>query len=158
NNIYNQFNFTGLTSGQIWASLAANQTVASNKVKSFLCPAAPDGSSATWAGIAVDYGTAGTDFTPNLASYGNTHLGIGGATAAALGKTNYLPCMGDWRYGQGYNGAFYYNRPQKIVTITDGSSNTFMFGEFCGGSFGSGSPRSYFMSWMVNGDFTAFGV
>jgi len=161
--IYDQMAIDGIPSTVYWVTTAPYQgqilTPAKNSIKTLQCPSAPyDRQSATGAAIGVYYGTIGLDWTPNNTSFANTHLGFGGATAAALGKTNYLGVAGDWRYGNGYNGVFYYGAKLAINRITDGSSNTFMFGETCGGKFLSTTTPSYFFSYTCSALFTAFGV
>jgi prepilin-type N-terminal cleavage/methylation domain-containing protein len=156
-NVYRQLNLN-MAATDLWWNVTPNRTVAQASIKPLLCPSSPvDPSAATWAGIGIFYGTNGTDYTPN-SSWSNTHLGFGSPTAGLLGKTNYLGVAGDWRYGFGYRGAFYYNSKNKISTLTDGSSNTLLFGEICGGRFGSGSTPTYEYSWMCGALFTAFGV
>lgn len=57
--------------------------------------------------------------------------------ARAMGKTNYLPCAGalgnspDTYWGQ-FVGVFYNNSEVSFGGIPDGSSNTFLFGEYMG--------------------------
>jgi prepilin-type N-terminal cleavage/methylation domain-containing protein/prepilin-type processing-associated H-X9-DG protein len=148
-----------ITNNYWWAN-GGNVTAVQNQIKGLRCPSAPmDGSSAQWACLLIAYGSAGVDYT-SLWTGGNNHVGTTGypCSPAAIGKTNYLGVAGDWRYGSGYNGAFYYNRPTKIENISDGSSNTFMFGEIAGGNFGATGQNSYFASWICTPLFTAFGV
>ncbi len=128
-----------------------------NQIKTLKCPSAQDGSSATWACVLIAYGTGGTDFTSFWGSP-NYHVGFSGTTAAALGKTNYLGVAGDWRFGNGYWGTFYYNRALPLVKIADGTSNTFMFGEIAGGNFGATGQNSYYVAWTSTALYTAFGV
>jgi prepilin-type N-terminal cleavage/methylation domain-containing protein len=152
-NLYKQLNINVTPH---WFSDTATRTASQAKIKTLQCPSAPDGSNATWAGIGIFYGTPGVDHA-NL-GWSGTHLGIGGAAAATFGKTNYLPVAGDWRYGDGYQGMFYYNARRAINQVSDGSSNTFMFGEICGGKFGATSTATYFYTYHCGALFTAFGV
>jgi len=155
-NIGNQLT-AGITSTTTYWFNVTGTGPANNKIKTLQCPAAPsDGSNATWAAVLIAYGTPGVDFTPLWGSP-NFHVGFTGTTAANIGKTNYLGVAGDWRYGSGYYGAFYYNRTMKIGNISDGSSNTFLFGEVCGGNFGA-PGGTYYSAWTVTPLFTAFGV
>jgi prepilin-type N-terminal cleavage/methylation domain-containing protein len=147
-----------------WATNAPYQgqilTPAKNSIKTLQCPSAPyDRQSATSAGIGVYYGTSGLDFSPQIPSaYYNRHLGFGAPTAGQMGKTNYVGVAGDWRYGAGYNGVFYYGGKLAIGRIQDGSSNTFMFGETCGGMFVTTTTPTWFFSYTTSALFTAFGV
>jgi prepilin-type processing-associated H-X9-DG protein len=54
---------------------------------------------------------------------------------------------------------FYWAQKLAVSQITDGSSNTFLFGETHVGKFGSTTPNDYYSySWGTTGLFTAFGV
>jgi prepilin-type N-terminal cleavage/methylation domain-containing protein/prepilin-type processing-associated H-X9-DG protein len=145
---------------QMYFQIAANQTAMRTPIKTLQCPAAPDGRSAQRAGIGIYYGSVGVDWTPIQTSWSNTHLGFGPPTAGQMGKTNYLGVAGDWRYGDGYRGPFYWNRPLTFVNIADGTSNTLMFGESSAGAFGSTLPQldAYAYQWGVNSHFLAFGL
>jgi prepilin-type N-terminal cleavage/methylation domain-containing protein len=156
--IYRQLVFTptATTVGQMYFFSGTNQTVMQNQIKTLICPSATNNANADGCNVGIYYGTVGTDWTNIQTTWSNTHLGFGSPTAAALGKTNYLGVMGDWRYGDGYRGVFYWKQKLPIVQISDGSSNTFMFGETAGGAF---SPNvSYAYSWATTPLFTAFGV
>ena len=160
--VYTAMGVDGVPSTAMWfMGPSGGQMVAgsSNQIKTLQCPSAPyDRASATWAAIGVFYGTGGTDYTPLNTTWSNTHLGYGGTTAANLGKTNYVGVAGDWRYGNGYYGIFYYGQKRSVGRIADGTSNTLMFGEICGGKFGATSTPTYFFSYDCGALFTAFGV
>jgi prepilin-type N-terminal cleavage/methylation domain-containing protein/prepilin-type processing-associated H-X9-DG protein len=144
----------------VWWGSGTNFALAKTKIKTLLCPSSPlgDGSSATQATILIAYGNRGIDFTPNYGGTANNHVGFPAPDAALLGKTNYLGVAGDWRFGDGYKGAFYYNSKNTIVGISDGSSNTMLFGEVCGGKFGPSSPPTYHFAWTCSSLYTAFGI
>jgi len=160
-NIFRQFVFNpaATSSGQLYFFNGTNQNVMTNKVKTFLCPSSNDGSSAGYAVIGIYYGTRGTDWTNANTSWSGTHLGFGGAFAASLGKTHYLGVAGDWRYGAGYYGSFYWGKNQTIVGVTDGSSNTMLFGESHVGKFGASTAATHSAySWACPPLFLAFGL
>jgi len=160
-NLYRQLviNPQATTVAQMYFQIGANQTALRNPVKSLRCPATPDGASAQRANVGIYYGTRGTDFTNINTSWSGTHLAFGPPTSGLLGKTNYLGVAGDWRYGAGFNGIFYWNRKTPIVTISDGSSNTLMFGEVAGGQFGATTPQDFYAyTWGTNAHFVAFGL
>ena len=84
-----------------------------------------------------------------------------------FGRTNYLGVAGDWRYGEGYHGVFYYKSKNTVEGIKDGSSNTLFFGEAAGG----GNPFNPIgpdkipnpnewtgYSWASGADYVAFGL
>jgi prepilin-type N-terminal cleavage/methylation domain-containing protein/prepilin-type processing-associated H-X9-DG protein len=152
-NIYQQLTLpTPMTN--YWWAFGNNVTVAQSTIKTLLCPSVPEFVPQLGAIVMVDYGTRGTDYTPFWGG-SQTHVYY---PNPSLGRTNYLPVAGDWRFGSSYNGVFYYNRSTKIVNISDGSSNTFLFGESMGGNFGAPNKPLLTWSWMTTPLFTAFGV
>jgi len=131
------------------------------QIKTLQCPSSDPGTGAQRGNIGIYYGTRGTDWTPanDNPSWSNVHLGFGPPTSGQLGHTNYLGVAGDWRYGDGYMGVFYWGRSLAVSQISDGSSNTLMFGETHVGRFGTGTPNNYYSySWGTTALFTAFGV
>ncbi|VTS05387.1 DUF1559 family PulG-like putative transporter [Tuwongella immobilis] len=160
-NLFRQLVITpnATTSSQLYFFNGTNQTAMRNSIKTLICPSTFPGSSAERGNIGIYYGTAGVDWTPANTTWANTHLAFSGSFAQQMGKTNYLGVAGDWRYGDGYRGVFYFNQKLMVNQITDGSSNTMMFGEVAGGKFGATtSPNYYAYSWGTNSLFTAFGV
>jgi prepilin-type processing-associated H-X9-DG protein len=133
-----------------------------NTPKSMLCPAAssPDAYETVW--LSIQYGTGGIDF-PSPWGWSNVHLRSAAPGSLVLGRAHYAAVLGDWRYGTGYRGPFYYKSKTKIAGIADGSSNTFLFMEMAGGmwpnAFGTGlNGGPWCPGWGMNGNFTAFGV
>jgi len=104
-----------------------------NSFKSMLCPAAQDASAYETVWLGVYYGAAGTDF-PSPWGWSGTHLRSSNPGGIVLGRSHYAANLGDWRYGQGYRGPFYFNSKTKVAAISDGSSNTFLFMEMADGS------------------------
>ncbi len=152
-------NPTATMVSQLYFQNGTNQTVMRNSVKSLLCPSAFDGASAERCNIGIYYGTVGVDFTNINTSWSGTHLAFGPPTSQQLGKTNYLGVAGDWRYGDGYRGVFYWKQKLGVAQISDGSSNTLMFGEVSGGKFGATTSTNYYSySWATNSHFLAFGL
>ncbi|MBX7106478.1 MAG: DUF1559 domain-containing protein [Gemmataceae bacterium] len=146
--------------------------------KQFLCPSAPD-MKAGPACVAIYCGTQGKDFpagiNPPPTNPQTVYYDTGTGSRQVFGRTNYLANGGDWRSDSGiayrFRGPFYYKSKQSITGIEDGSSNTFLFGEACGG----GDPfnpipfppsptnipnpatwSSY--SWAVGPTYTSFGI
>jgi prepilin-type N-terminal cleavage/methylation domain-containing protein len=130
---------------------------AEGKISSLICPSAlpPETYETVWLGIS--YGTAGTDYATVMPA---NHLRSGVPGSLVLGRSSYAASLGDWRYGPGYRGMFYYDKgSQAIATVADGSSNTMMFIEMAGGKWpGSSAGLNWGCSWAQNGNFTAFGV
>jgi len=102
------------------------------KVKTLLCPSAPSPDSYVTALLGVNYGTAGVDYAPGG---GAGHLFSSAPGRLVVGRTNYLG-MGGY-YAKSSNpanqGIFSHMSSLKVVQISDGSSNTVMFGEYIGG-------------------------
>ena len=137
-----------------------------NNFKSLLCSSAPaaENYETVWLGIYYSNATPplppGTEFPANWNSaWTNTHLRSGLPGGTILGRSHYAAVLGDWRYGGGYQGIFHYNSKRKIATISDGSSNTMMFGEMAGGQWpGASNGQIWCPGWAMNGIYTAFGV
>jgi prepilin-type processing-associated H-X9-DG protein len=153
NNIYQQMTLPA-NPVTYWLFEGNNLTLAQDTIKILLCPSVPTFTPQLGAIVIIAYGTAGTDYTALWTSPGG-HIYY---PQPALGRTNYLGVAGDWRFGTGYNGVFYYNRTNKIANISDGSSNTLMFGEVIGGNFGLPNQPLVTFSWMCPSLFTAFGI
>ena len=133
---------------------------AEGEIKSLQCPSAYAPTAYKTVVMAHNYGSPGIDY-PSGGPFGHVFSGAPGAIV--LGRSSYVGVAGDWRYGGGYQGIFYYNRPLTIVGISDGSSNTLMFGEYNPGlsPFTSdpilgGGPTT--AAWGANSLYTAFGV
>jgi prepilin-type N-terminal cleavage/methylation domain-containing protein len=175
-NIYKNFSQT-VPSGQVaWFQNPLNRppsgsTIPSpapqyggqGKIKNFLCPAAPDAEAYETVWLLITYGTAGTDFpgpTPSW-PWPNFHVRSGAPGSQVLGRSHYAAVLGDWRYGDGYRGMFYYKSKTKIAAVADGSSNTLMFGEFAGGAWpdpGGSAGLKWCPGWGMNGNYLAFGL
>jgi prepilin-type N-terminal cleavage/methylation domain-containing protein len=148
NNIYNQipqymFNLN-VNNGQWWGN-GSSWNAAFYRIKSFQCPA--DGSlynptQGTWA-----YMTE-SGYSLNAAYFGG-NIGLGAtnyiANAGALGNVS---TSGDTFYGQ-WVGPFYQGSSVSIVNVTDGTSNTLMFGETLGGT--NRGARDFNLAWMGAG-------
>jgi prepilin-type processing-associated H-X9-DG protein len=161
-NIYKQlvFNPNATTASQLYFQNATNQAVLRNHIKSLRCPSSNEGSSAQRVNIGLYYGTRGVDFTPaNNNSTWVNHLGFGPPTSNQFGKTNYLGVAGDYRFGDGYRGVFYWNQRLAFTHISDGTSNTMMFGETHVGKFGATTTNDYYaFSWGTTSLFIGFGL
>jgi len=138
NNLYNQIPQTFFTTGNgVWWGGAYSQ--ACNQIKTYLCP------SDTAATVTPTNGVWAYIYTAGYTVYG----GYFGPTPA-LGKTDYAPCSGYIGAGDPtYQGAYDTDSKTKIVAITDGTSNSFAFGEWLGGT--DTGPRDFVGTWMGAG-------
>ncbi len=158
-NVYRQFNVNWdiNQAGSLWVNDANTWTAAHTKLPGFICPSSDDPySSPNVVSRTTTYASAATTGTITWRTYAaSVELG--------LGRTNYLAVSG----AMGYTGAIasfdrqegiFSNRSKTtMVGITDGSSNTFMFGESLTRS--GTLPRDLANTWMSSAIApTAFGI
>jgi prepilin-type N-terminal cleavage/methylation domain-containing protein len=164
NNIYvqlrtmNDSTYTGP-----WWGTNPDWTMAHSLIPTFLCPADPFGPGAISSGSAAlmhSYDSGPPDgaegavlyYFPGVMDLGKTNYtgvagpgwGIGSIAAPSAGGANYRP----------YAGVFTNRSTVKLTQITDGTSNTLMFGEGFGGSAPGG--RDFQWTWMGVGACATF--
>jgi prepilin-type N-terminal cleavage/methylation domain-containing protein len=135
-----------------YASFWNNRTA---KIKTFLCPSDPDADNAI--GLIIhSYQSSSTQFTISATYLVGGGSGPGGAWTD-MGKTNYIPVSG--RAGitpDTYRGSIYNRSKTTIVSMTDGASNSIMFGEI---STKTISGNKYVPMWLAPAFFpTAWGA
>jgi len=113
--------------------------------KVFRCPSAPGPEDTVTAVIAILYADPKQDANINFpASVFNTtppikvpaHLAAIAPQRLVLGRTNYLGVAGECRHFEPftpYTGILHYNSKTTLGRIPDGTSNTLLYGEYCGG-------------------------
>ena len=157
---------------------------AEGTIKSFLCPSAAAPGETTTALLCVDYpdpadtvdnqagwNGAGYSFTSSAPPQ-NQAAPIGHVFSSApgrltMGRSNYMGVAGDFRpisvLGSDYRGLMYYQSKNALAKVPDGTSNTFLFGEMCGGWIAwagqGGIPDGIAApSWAAGFNYTAFGL
>lgn len=156
-----EFNWDVNGDGPPWMNTAVNWTMAQVKVKTFLCP------SDSHDGVPSVASRMGTLATSPTATGGTVSIrGYTLATtpdAANLGRTNYVGNAGRMGFvGAGvvdlHEGPFSNRSKTTLTGVTDGSSNTLLFGETLGGpptpytnASGTAVTRTYSFAWMGMG-------
>jgi prepilin-type N-terminal cleavage/methylation domain-containing protein len=125
-----------LASGGGWFYNQAAQTAARTRVKTFLCPADNADTVTPSQGVLSAFTAFGNGLVTPGTGYAPTNYA---ANAGTDGPTS-GPAFGI------YCGPYYQNSQTRVTAITDGTSNTFGFGEILGGA--ETGPRDYIASWM----------
>jgi prepilin-type N-terminal cleavage/methylation domain-containing protein len=131
----------GMPGSTPWYTNAAASTSAQARIKTFLCPTDDADTVTPSGGVILFVSTPGTPtgIVNNTPGYGRTNYT---ANAGADGNAT------DPTYGP-YRGPYYADSRTTITSITDGTSNTFGFGEILGGA--ETGPRDYVASRMGMG-------
>jgi len=114
-----------------------------------------------------DAGWDGPDYTFTNGASAGAHVFSSAPGRLVLGRSNYIGVAGDWRtvatLGSDYRGLMYYKSKNALAKVPDGTSNTWLFGEMCGGwiawNGGGGIPDGVACpSWVSGFNYTAFGL
>ena len=148
----------------MYGSEANSASGAGGTIKNLLCPSSPAPTEYNTVCMGVYYGQPGIDY-PAAWGTANDHVYSSAPGRLVVGRTNYVGVGGYYAasYYPQYAGIFGYKSTTKVETITDGSSNTLMFGEVAGGVInwgGSGGiPNGVSgWSWVCGFDYTGFGT
>jgi hypothetical protein len=114
-------------------------TAARSKIKGYLCPSDSPDSPAN--GVFVGMVISGSTL------YGEYNA-VGG-NAYNAGLSNYIGCSGQFGDLYSYPGMYSADSTTRFADVTDGTSNTIMFGETLGGV--ETGPRDYSLTWMGAG-------
>jgi prepilin-type N-terminal cleavage/methylation domain-containing protein len=164
-NIYRQLRtMTDQSYTGTWYGTNPDFTLAHSQIKMFQCPSdqPPGGVTTGSAAFMHSYSPPGVQ-PPNTAAGAVMFY----FTDTTLGKTNYTGVAGPgWNDGatyapsagganyQPYTGIFTNRSKVKLTGVTDGTSNTLMFGEGLGGAMPG--PRDFQWTWMGTGAMATF--
>ena len=162
--------------GRQWWTGNPDWSLAWTKVKAFRCPSdnvesasetingcaivlMPDPTTPGTNAITIGYFVSGNQYDLGKTNYTGVAGALGKNVSTADGASNGANL-------NKYEGIFTNRSKTKIVAITDGASNTLMFGEGLGGGYPQSSPagqiggqRDYLWSWMGIGSLgTKFGL
>jgi prepilin-type N-terminal cleavage/methylation domain-containing protein len=129
--------------------------------KVFLCPADPSPSEYVTVLLTEAYAHPPTDYPSAIPSSAHWYSSAPGRLV--VGRSHYLAMGGYYSkyYYPQYQGVFTYQSNNSLAHIPDGTSNTFMFGEFVGGYIGwggsGGIPNGLSgASWAAGFGYTGF--
>jgi prepilin-type N-terminal cleavage/methylation domain-containing protein/prepilin-type processing-associated H-X9-DG protein len=118
------------------------------KISTFLCPS-DNASAQPWDAGLVPMQVSATQFSIDIFAFGDS----------AFGRTNYIPIAGYGDTVAGFTGAFYNRSRMTLGTITDGTSNTFFFGEYASKGAPTNGWQPVSLAWMTGGCMpTAWGM
>jgi prepilin-type N-terminal cleavage/methylation domain-containing protein len=144
--------------GSWWGSIAlgANApgiTAGRTRISTYVCPSDPMNAGGNPAlpqnGVFIGLVISGN----TLYGYYNAN----GGNAQAAGRSNYVGCGGMFGDLYPYPGVYVGDTtpPRGFASVSDGTSNTWMFGECLGGDDGPGT-RDYALTWMGAGSLPTY--
>jgi len=120
-------------------------TAARTRIKTFSCPSDGDQAYTQNTGVFIGLTISGNTLTGTY----NANGGNAADTPAPAGRSNYIGVGGEFGEFYPYPGIYYSNSKTRITDITDGTSNTFAFGEALGDT--DTAPRTFALTWMGAG-------
>lgn len=139
--------------GPWWGSISLGATgpavtAARTQIKPYICPSDGDQynqANGVFIGMTIDGSTLYGYYNANG---GNAATGTAPDVRPA-GRSNYIGCAGQFGASYPFQGIFFLNSRTKLTDITDGTSNTLMFGETLGGA--ETGQRDYSLTWAGAG-------
>jgi prepilin-type N-terminal cleavage/methylation domain-containing protein len=139
--LYDQFDFNK----GLFTSGGANQTgkngLALNKVNAFLCPASP----IKQLPLNPPHSINAPELVNGVPPYTSHYYGVQGAKGSSLGGGTYLITGNTTHGAYSLNGIMQCDGRVRIAQVTDGTSNTFLFGEL---SWTSNTVGTRYRSWV----------
>jgi prepilin-type N-terminal cleavage/methylation domain-containing protein len=120
-------------------------TAARTRIKTYLCPS--DNSDNVASGVFIGLTISGSTLS-------GAYNAMPSGNAVNAGRTNYIGCAGMFGEQQPYAGDFTADSKTKLTDMTDGTSNTIMFGEALGDTSVGG--RNYALTWMGAGSLPTY--
>jgi prepilin-type N-terminal cleavage/methylation domain-containing protein len=146
-NLYDQFNFNKGTYTSGGALQTGKNGLALNRINAYLCPASPIKT--------LPQGGAHNIHAPELVNgqppYTSHYYGVQGPRGTGLGGTTYIVSGNTTHGGFSTHGIMQCDGKVRAAQVTDGTSNTFLFGEL---SWTSQTVGTRYRSW-VRGCFDA---
>jgi prepilin-type N-terminal cleavage/methylation domain-containing protein len=133
-----------------WWATTSSWNAAQTRIAQFVCPTSDPYANSVGTGLAhITYGCG-----PGCGTVTMWYYTIGGG-GDDLGRTNYMPVAGGMgRIGDSgwdvWTGIFYNRSQERMSSVQDGTSNTFMFGEYAGG-YNSNNQLEYSSCWIGAG-------
>jgi len=115
------------------------------RISTYVCPSDPS-SEGQSDGVFIGLTIAGTTLTGSF--------NANGGNAANAGRTNYVGSAGMFGDAYNYKGIYTANSKTRVTAVTDGTSNTIMFGEAIGDN--DAGSRRYAITWMGGGSLPTY--
>jgi prepilin-type N-terminal cleavage/methylation domain-containing protein len=127
---------------------------ARTQIKTYVCPSDTPSNQSQAIGVFIGLTIAGNTLTGFYNANGGNAAGGGTSGLPTVGRSNYVGVAGQFGELYSYAGVYTADSKTKVLDITDGTSNTAMFGECLGGE--ETGPRNFALSWMGAGSLPTY--